>query len=177
MRCSSVVCPFQRVGGGIYRQERSIERVGPFSQVWSDQGVRPALWSTTSHLGRSWSLLLRWLRVGSLGQFWLVWRLRGAAGPTPSRVMNRLSSRMPRISLEWRLWQLIERTSGPIDPSDPNLIHSIKPTFPWSISFIQVVPMGEEVCWTNGVPQAGEATPGRAGRTCRAGRAWWCGRA
>jgi hypothetical protein len=62
-------------------------------------------------------------------------------------------------TFEWRLWRLIGLTSGPIDPSDPNLIHSIKPTFPWSISFIQVVPTGEKVCWTEDVPR------GRCGRT------------
>jgi hypothetical protein len=128
MRCSSTVCPIQWVWGAFYRQERSVERVGPFSQVRPDQGVWPALWSTASRPGRSWSLLLRRLRVGSLGRFFSVWRLGGAAGPTPCREMNRLPSGTPRIALEWWLWQLIGRTSGPIDPSDPTLIHSIKPT-------------------------------------------------
>jgi hypothetical protein len=82
-----------------------------------------------------------------------------------TRVMNRLRLGMPRIAFECRLWRLISRTSGPIDPSDLNLIHSIKTTFPWSISFIQVVLAAEEVRWTGGMPR------GKCGRTCMAGRA------
>jgi hypothetical protein len=175
MRCASAVSQFQRVWGAFYRQGRSIERVGQISQVRPDQGVRPALCSTASRLGHPWSLLQRRLRVGALGRFRPPRRLGdavgplGAVGPTPCRVMNWLRSRTHRIALEWRLWRLIGRTSGSIDPSDPNLIHWIKPTFPWWISFIQVVPAGEEVHWTRHEPR------GRAGRNCRADRAWWCG--
>jgi hypothetical protein len=153
-RCSSVVCPFQLVWGAFYRQGRLVERVGPISQVRLDQGVQPAMWSTASCLGHPWSLLLRRLRVGSLGRFCPTRHLGGAAGPLgaagppPCHVMNLLRSGMPRIALEWWLWRLNGRTSGPIDPSDRYLLHSIKPMFPWWISFIQVVPAGEAVHWT-----------------------------
>jgi hypothetical protein len=145
--------------GSFYRQVRSVERMGPFSQVRPDEEVQKALWSTASRLGRPWSLLLRQLRVSALGRFRPVWRLGGAAGPLGAtdpplcRGMNRLRSGTLRMALEWRLWWLIGRRSGPIDQSDPNLIHSINLTFPWSISFIQVVLTGEEVNWTRGVPR------------------------
>jgi hypothetical protein len=161
MRCSSVVCVFQRVWGTFYRQGRSVERVGPISQVRPDQGVRPALWSAASRLGCSCSLLLRRLRVGSLGRFRPVWRLGGAVAHTPCRVMNRLRSGMPRIAWEWQLWWLIGRTSGPIDPSDPNLIHSIKLAFPWSISIIQVVPVERRCIGPGTSHRAGVAAPAR----------------
>jgi hypothetical protein len=63
------------------------------------------------------------------------------------------------------LWRLIGRTSGPIDPSDPNLLHSIKPTFPSWISFIQVVLANEEVHWTRHKPR-GRAGRNSQGRPC-----------
>jgi hypothetical protein len=69
MRCSSTVCPFQWVWGAFYRKGRSVEHMGPFSQVRPDEEVRLALWSTASHFGHPWSLLLRRLRVGALCWF------------------------------------------------------------------------------------------------------------
>jgi hypothetical protein len=67
---------------------------------------------------------------------------------------------------------VVDRTERwPIDPSDHNFIHSIKPMFPRSISFIQVVHVGKEVFGTRDVAR------GRCSRTCRAGRSWWCSRA
>jgi hypothetical protein len=101
----------------------------------------------------------------------------GAASPPPWRRMNHLRSGTLRIALEWRLWQLIGQTTGPIDPCDPRFIHSIKPMFLDQSCSSKLCPrertwVGLEAC--HGV---GAAAPGRAGRTCRAGRAWWCGRA
>jgi hypothetical protein len=113
-----------------------------------DEEVRPARWSTTSWLGRSWSLLLRWFKVSNLSRFWLARWLGGAAdplgvaGPPLGRGMNCLCPVTLRMVLEWRLWRLIGRRGGPIDPSDHNFIHSIELTLPWSISFMQVVHAG-----------------------------------
>jgi hypothetical protein len=66
------------------------------------------------------------------------------------------------------LWRLIGQSGGPIDPSDHNFIHSIKPTFPRSISFIQVVHAGKDLIGTEDVVRgqvrphlAGPATPAR----------------
>jgi hypothetical protein len=126
MRCSSAVCSFERVWGAFYRQGRSVERVGPFSQVLPDEEVRLAQWPTASHFGRPWSLLLRRLTVGALCRFRPVWWLGGAsgplgvAGPPLCHGMNRLHSGTLRIALEWGLWRLFGRTSGPINPSRSN---------------------------------------------------------
>jgi hypothetical protein len=134
-----------------------------------DQGVRPAQWSTASWLGRSWSLLLMRLRVGSLRRFWLVWRLGGAASPPLSRGMNLLRLVTLRMVYEWRLWRLIGRRGGPLDPSHHNFIHSIKPTFPWSISFIKVMHTGKDLVGPRMWHEAGAAALGKVGRTYRVG--------
>jgi hypothetical protein len=57
------------------------------------------------------------------------------------------------------------------DLSDPNFIHSNKPMFLWLISFIQVVPAGEEVHWIRDMPwdRCGRTWHGRPhlkGRPC-----------
>jgi hypothetical protein len=194
-RCSCVVCPFQRVWGAFYRQGRSVERVGPISQVRPDQGVQPALWSTVSRLCCSWSLLLRQLSVGSLGRFWAGTTVGRCGRPSrcgqPTFAVGWIACTQRHLGLPWN-----DGCGDSLDRQVDPLIQVILTSSIWSNrcflgrSHSSKLCLRERRCIGLGMShEAGPAAPGRAGhtcrtsrtshagRTCRTGRAWWCGRA